>query len=311
MAAQHEAVMILGPTASGKTALALEIARHFPVEIISIDSALVYRHMDIGTAKPTKEELASVPHHLIDIIEPTESYSAADFASDCVRLTQEIRARRRVPLIVGGTMLYAKAIREGLSPLPSTDPAVREKVSRMLETEGLPELYERLKHIDPKTAERLAPADKQRITRAIEVFEMTGRTISSFTEQKGTPLLHPITFALLPPDRAALHAKIALRFEQMISNGFLNEVKELMELPRMHPNLPSMRSVGYRQAWEYLAGSTTFGEFKEAAIAATRQLAKRQMTWMRSMKETEILNPEDPSSAIRLLEATKSILSGL
>lgn len=311
MAAQHESVMILGPTASGKTALALEIARHFPVEIISIDSALVYRHMDIGTAKPTKEELASVPHHLIDIIEPTESYSAADFASDCVRLSQEIRARRRVPLIVGGTMLYAKAIREGLSPLPSTDPAVREKVSRMLETEGLPELYERLKHIDPKTAERLAPADKQRITRAIEVFEMTGRTISSFTEQKGTPLLHPITFALLPPDRAALHAKIALRFEQMISNGFLNEVKELMELPRMHPNLPSMRSVGYRQAWEYLAGSTTFEEFKEAAIAATRQLAKRQMTWMRSMKETEILNPEDPSSAIRLLEATKSILSGL
>lgn len=311
MAAQHEAVMILGPTASGKTALALEIARHFPVEIISIDSALVYRHMDIGTAKPTKEELASVPHHLIDIIEPTESYSAADFASDCVRLTQEIRARRRVPLIVGGTMLYAKAIREGLSPLPSTDPAVREKVGRMLAAEGLPALYERLKHIDPKTAERLAPADKQRITRAIEVFEMTGRAISSFTGQKGTPLLDPITFALLPPDRAALHAKIALRFEQMINNGFLTEVKELMALPEMHPDLPSMRSVGYRQAWEYLAGRRTFEEFKEAAIAATRQLAKRQMTWMRSMQDTELLEPQSESAATKVKAAVQELSSSL
>lgn len=311
MAAEHEAVMLLGPTASGKTALALELAKELPIEIISIDSALVYRHMDIGTAKPTKKELAAVPHHLIDIIEPTEAYSAADFAADCVRLTREIRARGNVPLIVGGTMLYAKAIREGLSPLPSTDPAVREKVGRMMAEQGLPALYERLKEIDPKTAERLAPADKQRIGRAIEVFEMTGKPISSFTELKGKPLLNPISFALLPPDRAALHAKIALRFELMIKAGFLDEVRALMKIPEMDPDLPSMRSVGYRQAWEYLIGNRTFDEFKEAGIAATRQLAKRQMTWMRSMKDTEFLNPEDKTALGTLRRAAETVRAGL
>lgn len=312
MTADSQAILLLGPTASGKTALALRLAAEIPSEIISIDSALVYRHMDIGTAKPTKEELAAVPHHLIDIIEPTESYSAAEFAGDCVRLVGEIRSRGRVPLIVGGTMLYAKAVREGLSPLPSTDPVVREKIGAELSEKGLPALYDLLKTIDPKTAERLAPADTQRITRALEVFEMTGKPLSEFTAQKGEPLLKLSTFALLPPNRAVLHEKIAERFEQMIQNGFLNEVKGLMKMPGMHSDLPSMRSVGYRQAWNYLSGMTSFDSFKEAGIAATRQLAKRQMTWMRSMQETLLLNPEEQESTLNTVKKeAEQILLGL
>ncbi len=312
MATDPQAILLLGPTASGKTALALRLAAEIPSEIVSIDSALVYRHMDIGTAKPTKEELAAVPHHLIDIIEPTESYSAADFAEDCVRLVGEIRSRGRVPLIVGGTMLYAKAVKEGLSPLPSTDPAVREKIGAELSEKGLPELYERLKSVDPKTADRLAPADKQRITRALEVFEMTGKPISEFTAQKGEPLLNLSSYALLPPDRAVLHAKIAERFNLMIKNGFLDEVKKLMEMPGMHADLPSMRSVGYRQAWNYLSGLTPFEVFKEAGIAATRQLAKRQMTWMRSMRDTVLLNPDEKDVSLTVLKKeAEQILSGL
>lgn len=312
MTADSQAILLLGPTASGKTALALRLAAEIPSEIISIDSALVYRHMDIGTAKPTKEELAAVPHHLIDIIEPTESYSAAEFAEDCVRLAGEIRSRGRVPLIVGGTMLYAKAVREGLSPLPSTDPVVREKIGAELSEKGLPALYDLLKTIDPKTAERLAPADTQRITRALEVFEMTGKPLSEFTAQKGEPLLKLSTFALLPPNRAVLHEKIAERFEQMIQNGFLNEVKGLMKMPGMHSDLPSMRSVGYRQAWNYLSGMTSFDSFKEAGIAATRQLAKRQMTWMRSMQETLLLNPEEQESTLNTVKKeAEQILLGL
>ncbi len=312
MTADSQAILLLGPTASGKTALALRLAAEIPSEIISIDSALVYRHMDIGTAKPTKEELAAVPHHLIDIIEPTETYSAAEFAEDCVRLVGEIRSRGRVPLIVGGTMLYAKAVREGLSPLPSTDPVVREKIGAELSEKGLPALYDLLKTIDPKTAERLAPADTQRITRALEVFEMTGKPLSEFTAQKGEPLLKLSTFALLPPNRAVLHEKIAERFEQMIQNGFLNEVKGLMKMPGMHSDLPSMRSVGYRQAWNYLSGMTSFDSFKEAGIAATRQLAKRQMTWMRSMQETLLLNPEEQESTLNTVKKeAEQILLGL
>lgn len=303
-----QSVLLLGPTASGKTALALRLAEEVPVEIISIDSALVYRHMDIGTAKPSKEELASVPHHLIDILEPTESYSAADFANDCVRLVNEIRERGRLPLIVGGTMLYAKAIREGLSPLPSTDPEIRKKVASEIEQKGLAAAYERLKEVDSKTAERLAPADTQRISRALEVFEMTGRTISSFTEKKGTPLLSLSTFALLPPDRSKLHADIAARFEAMIKGGFIDEVKALMQMPGMHAELPSMRCVGYRQALEYLSGEKTFDEFKESGIAATRQLAKRQMTWMRSMTDTTLLTPNDAEDYAQIKRAAEAAL---
>jgi len=291
-----DAILLVGPTASGKTAFALDLAKKLPIEIISVDSALVYKGMDIGTAKPTAEELASVPHHLIDIITPLESYSAAQFAEDCTRLVREIRGRGRLPMIVGGTMLYAKAIRDGLSEVPTTTPEVRDRVAKELEEKGLASLYERLKTVDPKTAERLKPGDTQRISRAIEVYEMSRRPISSFYADQKPPVLKLRSFALLPPDRAELHRRIALRFDQMLEAGFIDEVKRLREIPGLTTNYASMRCVGYRQAWEYLDGKKTFDEFRESGIAATRQLAKRQMTWMRSMKDTELLDPTDPKS---------------
>lgn len=299
---------MVGPTASGKTACALDLAKKLPIEIISVDSALVYKGMDIGTAKPTAEELASVPHHLIDIITPLESYSAAQFAEDCTRLVREIRSRGRLPLIAGGTMLYAKAIRDGLSEVPTTTAEVRDRVTKELEEKGLAALYERLKTIDPLTAERLKPGDTQRISRAIEVYEMSGRPISSFYTDQKPPDLKLRSFALLPPDRAELHRRIAQRFDQMLEAGFIDEVKRLRETPSLTTNYASMRCVGYRQAWEYLDGKKTFDEFRESGIAATRQLAKRQMTWMRSMKDTELLDPTDPKSFEVLERAARSAL---
>lgn len=299
---------MVGPTASGKTACALDLAKKLPIEIISVDSALVYKGMDIGTAKPTAEELASVPHHLIDIITPLESYSAAQFAEDCTRLVREIRSRGRLPLIAGGTMLYAKAIRDGLSEVPTTTAEVRDRVTKELEEKGLAALYERLKTIDPLTAERLKPGDTQRISRAIEVYEMSGRPISSFYTDQKPPDLKLRSFALLPPDRAELHRRIAQRFDQMLEAGFIDEVKRLRETPGLTTNYASMRCVGYRQAWEYLDGKKTFDEFRESGIAATRQLAKRQMTWMRSMKDTELLDPTDPKSFEVLERAARSAL---
>lgn len=299
---------MVGPTASGKTACALDLAKKLPIEIISVDSALVYKGMDIGTAKPTAEELASVPHHLIDIITPLESYSAAQFAEDCTRLVREIRSRGRLPLIAGGTMLYAKAIRDGLSEVPTTTAEVRDRVTKELEEKGLAALYERLKTIDPLTAERLKPGDTQRISRAIEVYEMSGRPISSFYTDQKPPDLKLRSFALLPPDRAELHRRIAQRFDQMLEAGFIDEVKRLRETPSLTTNYASMRCVGYRQAWEYLDGKKTFDEFRESGIAATRQLAKRQMTWMRSMKDTELLDPTDSKSFEVLERAARSAL---
>lgn len=300
-----EAVMLLGPTASGKTSLALEVAKVVPSEIISIDSALVYKKMDIGTAKPTKEELTAVPHHLIDIIEPTDSYTTANFVNDCERLVKEIRARGRLPLIVGGTMLYAKALREGLSELPATTPEVRERIAKKLKEKGLPALYEELKKVDPESAQRLSPNDTQRISRAIEVYEISGRPLTSFFgEAKGTDLNIP-TFALFPLDRKELHKKIALRFEMMLEAGFLEEVKKLKEIPGLTKEHSSIRCVGYRQAWDYLEGLTSFEEFKEAGIAATRQLAKRQITWLRSMKDIKLLEAEPQINKKIFLEACK------
>lgn len=298
-----DAVMLLGPTASGKTALALEAAKAVPCEIISIDSALVYKKMDIGTAKPTKEELEQVPHHLIDIIEPTESYSTASFVSDCERLVKEIRARKRLPIIVGGTMLYAKALREGLSELPTSTPEVRDKVANLLKEKGLPFLYEELKRVDPDSAQRLSRNDTQRISRALEVYELSGRPLTSFFGQaKGTELNIP-TFALFPEDRKELHRRIALRFEQMLEKGFLDEVRGLKEIPGLTKDHSSIRCVGYRQAWDYLDGLTSFDEFKEAGIAATRQLAKRQITWLRSMKDIVLLNGTSQENEKTFLEA--------
>lgn len=286
-----EALLLLGPTASGKSALSLELARRYPVEIISIDSALVYRGMDVGSAKPTPEELAVAPHHLIDIREIGAPYSAADFLTDATRLVREIRARGRIPLIVGGTMLYAKAIREGIDGMPTTTSEVRDAVLADAERLGWPAMHEALAQVDPVTAARLSPNDKQRIGRALEVWRMTGKPLSSYHRNAPRPAFPMVTVALVPEDRALLHARIAQRFDAMIDAGFLEEVRVLMRRPDFSPDSPAMRAVGYRQAIEYLEGKRTFEAFREAGIAATRQLAKRQLTWLRSMPDVERLDP--------------------
>jgi len=275
----------MGPTASGKTAAALEIARHIPCEIISVDSALVYREMDIGTAKPNAEELASVPHHLIDILDPSEAYSAMQFRNDALRLAQDIRARGKLPLLVGGTMLYFKVLRDGLDDLPEADPAVRARLDDEAARNGVPAQHARLATLDPETATRLKPNDSQRIQRALEIIELTGRPMSTLLTQQSAQAL-PFTLlplALEPSDRAVLHARIARRFDLMLENdGLLDEVRALRARGDLHLGLPAMRCVGYRQAWEYLDGQYDYAEMRERGIIATRQLAKRQITWLRS-----------------------------
>ena len=289
-----KALALLGPTASGKTGLALEIAAHLPVEIISLDSALVYRGMDIGTAKPGAAERAACPHHLIDIISPLEAYSAAEFVADCARLAGEIHARGRLPLIVGGTMMYFHALTQGLNALPEADAATRAALQAEKAAHGLAHLYARLQEIDPATAARLKPADSQRIERALEVWQLTGRPLSAhFAEH--TPHTAPLdlcTLALIPADRALLHAQIAKRFHAMLAQGFLDEVQQLQAAyPALNADMPSMRCVGYRQAWDYLAGAGDYADFTEKGIAATRQLAKRQLTWLRKLPLAHSLDP--------------------
>ncbi|MDO4937536.1 MAG: tRNA (adenosine(37)-N6)-dimethylallyltransferase MiaA [Sutterellaceae bacterium] len=299
MAANFRALMILGPTASGKTAVSLQLAKRLPIEIISVDSALVYRGMDIGTAKPTKEELASVPHHLIDIVEIEEPYSAADFREDTLRLIDEITARGNFPVIVGGTMLYAKALREGIDALPTTSPEVRDAVQKEAQELGWPAMHEKLREVDPTAAGRLNPNDSQRIGRALEVFRMTGRPLSSFHRGAKEPDPTIATVALLPENRARLHAAIEKRFDAMLASDFLTEMRTLMARAGFSEDLPSMRAVGYRQAIDHLMGRTTFDEFRLAGIAATRQLAKRQITWLRSMPAVTTFDPyEETSEAI-------------
>lgn len=286
------ALVILGPTASGKSALSLELAKRFPVEIISMDSALVYRGMDVGTAKPTLEERAVCPHHLIDIRDIGESYSAADFLEDAVRLVKEIRARGRYPLIVGGTMLYAKALRDGINEMPSTSPEVRMAVASEAETLGWPAMHAQLAEVDPQTAARLSPNDSQRIGRALEVYRMTGRPLSAFhAEASKAPPFETLTVGLLPQDRKTLHQRIEERFDLMLADGFLDEMRQLMQREDYDPESPAMRAVGYRQAIDFLEGRTDWAGFHLAGVAATRQLAKRQMTWMRSMPDVTLLDP--------------------
>lgn len=289
----HRAFAILGPTASGKTALALQLAQHIPCEIISLDSALVYRDMDIGTAKPSANELAQVPHHLINIISPLEHYSAADFVQDCVRLVAEIQARNRVALIVGGTMMYFHALTQGLNHLPEANAQIRAQLQQSKLTHGLDYLYQKLKNIDPVTAARLEANDAQRIERALEVFELTGKPLSQhFQAANQTAALNIHTLALIPAQRAMLHAAINRRFEQMLAHGFVNEVRALQDkYPALNRDLPSMRCVGYRQAWEYLAGEIDEQQLLEQGQAATRQLAKRQLTWLRKLPANTVLDP--------------------
>lgn len=292
-----KAVMLLGPTASGKTALGVRLAHAFNAEIISIDSALVYRGMDIGTAKPTKEEQEGIPHHLIDIRDPFESYSAADFFKDCERLITEISARGKLALIVGGTMLYAKALKDGLNQMPSSDLAVRSEIEKEAQALGWPAMHEALMKVDPSTARRLHPTDAQRISRALEVYRQTGQPISFYQNQRSEGSEHTyLTLGLMPKDRALLHERIEKRFLMMIKDGFLDEVKGLMADSHFDRNWPSMRAVGYRQAIDYLLGEIDYDRFVLSGVAATRQLAKRQITWMRSMADLVSIEPfeDDP-----------------
>ncbi|MEW6561700.1 MAG: tRNA (adenosine(37)-N6)-dimethylallyltransferase MiaA [Pseudomonadota bacterium] len=282
------AIFLMGPTASGKTALAVELAQHLPVELISVDSALVYREMDIGTAKPDAATLAKAPHHLIDIIDPTEAYSAAAFRHDALRLMADITARGKIPLLVGGTMLYFRTLREGISDLPQADPALRTKLEAEAAEHGWPHMHAALQQVDPETAARLPPNDSQRIQRALEIYHLTGQPMSVlFRQQTATPLPYrTLPIALLPSDRAQLHARIAVRFQTMLHDGLLDELRRLRDRHPLHPDLPSMRCVGYRQAWEYLDGHINEHDLLEKGIAATRQLAKRQLTWLRGMPDS-------------------------
>lgn len=293
---------LIGPTASGKTALALQLAQHYPLEIISVDSALVYRDMDIGTAKPSVDELTQVPHHLINIIDPTESYSAASFYDDTRRLVAEIRARDHIPLLVGGTMLYIRALEQGLSDLPQADPAIRTKLDAEAASLGWPELHRQLAAVDPDTAARLAPTDAQRIQRALEVYLISGQPMSTLLAQSvSTPALALHKLALIPHDRAWLHQRIALRFAQMLENGLLEEVRTLRQkYPPLNLSLPSMRCVGYRQVWQYLDGEYDRNQLLEKGTAATRQLAKRQLTWLRAMSGLTIVDcqQDDPFAQV-------------
>ncbi|MBN4666397.1 tRNA (adenosine(37)-N6)-dimethylallyltransferase MiaA [Pandoraea nosoerga] len=324
MKASPPIVCLLGPTASGKTAAALALARDTPLEIISVDSALVYREMDIGTAKPSAAELAAVPHHLIDIIDPRDAYCAAQFREDALRLVGEIAARGRRPLLVGGTMLYYKALTQGLSPLPRADAAVRTQLNEDAARVGWPAMHARLASVDPVTAARLAPNDSQRIQRALEIFALTGKAMSQWlaeqapTPQDGNapagvaaraPALAPtfVPVALEPGDRSVLHARIAERFRAMLAAGFVEEVARLRARGDLDPGLPSMRCVGYRQVWEYLDGQTDYDTMRDKGIFATRQLCKRQLTWLRSMPERHVVDCTAPDALPRALATVRAL----
>ncbi len=276
------AIFLMGPTASGKSALAMELVRHLPCDIISVDSALVYRGMDIGTAKPTAEELALAPHRLIDIIDPLDAYSAADFRRDALREMADIVAKGRIPLLVGGTMLYYKALLEGLSPLPEADPGVRAQIELEAATQGWAVLHAELCRIDPVAGARIHPNDPQRLSRALEVFRLTGKNLTELTQLQGEPLPYrTMQFVIAPSDRAWLRERIALRFDTMLAQGFEREVTRLLQRGDLNPSLPSIRCVGYRQMWDYLTGVLSYDEMRYRGIVATCQLAKRQMTWLR------------------------------
>jgi tRNA dimethylallyltransferase len=279
----------MGPTASGKTAVAAHLAERFPVEIVSVDSVQVFRGMDIGTAKPSPELQRQAPHHLIDIIEPTERYSAARFVEDASTLMAEITRRGRIPLLVGGTMLYFKALREGLSELPPADPRVRLVLDSMAQESGWPALHAELERVDPQSAARLEPTDAQRIQRALEVYYLSGETLSALVARgrSAPPPYRLIAVALEPGERGALHERIAQRFEVMLELGLIGEVRGLRSRYALHPSLASMRAVGYRQVWGYLDGEFGLAGLREAGVAATRQLAKRQLTWLRAMHDVQ------------------------
>lgn len=290
-------VCITGPTACGKTDLALALVDKYPLEVISMDSAMVYRGMDIGTAKPSPDILARVPHHLVDILSPTETYSAGRFAADARDAAERIGSRGRLPILVGGTLLYLRALRDGLATLPRANPAIRRRLDREAELFGWEGLYNRLEKVDPAAAGRISPKDRQRIQRALEVYELTGEPITALQSRKRLEPGMPVrAVALVPPDRGRLAERIGRRFDAMVKAGFVDEVRALRERGDLDPAMPSMRTIGYRQVWAHLDGDCDWPEARGKAIAATRQLAKRQMTWLRSDKSIRQAPVEAPAS---------------
>jgi tRNA dimethylallyltransferase len=304
------AILLMGPTASGKTDLALALARRFPVELVSVDSALVFRDMDIGTAKPDKATLAAFPHRLIDLISPEEVYSAARFREEALAAMAEITAAGRVPLLVGGTMLYFKALLEGLADLPRADPATRAELDAEAREKGWPALHAELQRLDPQTAARLAPTDSQRIQRALEIFRVSGRSMTEWLEAGRQPLpsYHFLRLALLPAQRVVLHERIARRFHAMLADGLVAEVETLRCRYRLHADLPAMRCVGYRQVWNYLEGSGDRAELADRGVFATRQLAKRQITWLSNSLPGEVFDCLAPEMSARVAERVARFL---
>ena len=310
-------IALAGPTASGKTAAALAISQQHAVEIISVDSALVYRSMNIGTAKPTVAELACVPHHLIDIRDPLNAYSAAEFVQDANALMAEITARGRLPLLVGGTMLYFKALMDGLDDMPKADAALRFEIGLEAATKGWPAMHAELALVDPVTAQRLKPNDSQRISRALEIYRLTGFPIAHFHQKNAAKNIAACAekkadsalISLEPHDRSWLHRRIAQRFDAMLTEGFVDEVKALRSRGDLHLDLPSMRCVGYRQAWEALDGASPMAELRDKGIFATRQLAKRQITWLRSMPERRIIACDEPTALQQVLGVVQEALA--
>lgn len=294
----------MGPTASGKTDLAIALRAHLPADIISVDSAMIYRGMDIGTAKPMREELQQAPHRLIDICNPTDSYSVGQFCADAMTEIQDIVSHQRIPLLVGGTMMYFHQLLHGMATLPEANQSVRGDISAKAQIVGWEAMHAELAKVDPVSAAKIRPQDPQRISRALEVYALTGRPISAFHENNKPSYLanyDVIQIALIPEDRAWLHERIAKRFDAMLAAGFLDEAKRFYDNPVIHADLPAMRMVGYRQAWPYFAGEIDLETFRERAIAATRQLAKRQLTWLRRWENLHRFDPTDPQLMERVL----------
>ncbi|BBN80619.1 tRNA dimethylallyltransferase [Pseudoalteromonas sp. A25] len=295
-------ITLMGPTAAGKTALAIELCQHLDTEVVSVDSALVYKGMDIGTAKPDADELALAPHHLIDIIDPLESYSVADFRKDACRHIDALHQQGKVPILVGGTMMYFKGLIDGLSPLPEADPGIRAQLEIEANQLGWPELHKQLTYIDPQAAEKISENDSQRINRALEVYRISGKTMTELQQQKQAPLPYEFhQFAIAPSDRKVLHQRIEQRFQIMLDQGFKNEVLTLYQREDLHPDLPSIRCVGYRQMWEHLAGECDYEQMVFKGVAATRQLAKRQLTWLRGWPQLTWLETNDQQNLQRVL----------
>jgi tRNA dimethylallyltransferase len=307
-------ICLAGPTAAGKSASTLALAERWPLEIVNVDSATIYRGMDIGTAKPSPEEQARVPQHLLDILDPVQSYSAAEFVADALRLIDEIRARGRIPLLAGGTMMYYKALRDGLDDLPQADPALRAELEARAADQGWPALHAELARLDPVTAARLAPNDSQRIQRALEICMLSGQPMSALLlrdqRQRDDTGNRYLTISLEPSDRAALHARIEQRFDAMLARGFLDEVRTLRARGDLHTGLPSVRCVGYRQLWAHLDGEVDLATAREQGIAATRQLAKRQITWLRAQPERVIVDCLAADAVAQTIDAMALAMAG-